>query len=97
MRKVLLCLLAFFAASAQAQFKINDDDAKYATELLKPGTAVPDFKLRDRIGKWQTISKLAKGRYTVLDFWASWCPTAERTFPTSSASMGNSPPWVFSS
>lgn len=81
MRKVLLCLLAFFAASAQAQFKQNDDDVKYATELLKPGTAVPDFKLRDRIGKWQTISKLAKGRYTVLDFWASWCPDCRKDIP----------------
>lgn len=81
MRKVLLCLLAFFAVSAQAQFKQNDDDAKYATELLKPGTSVPDFKLRDSNGKWQTINKLTKGRYTVLDFWASWCPDCRKDIP----------------
>ncbi len=64
-----------------AQMPQRDADAKYATELLKPGDAVPDFKLKDNHGKTQRLSKLVKGRYTVIDFWASWCPDCRKDIP----------------
>ena len=57
-----------------------DDDAKYATTLLKPGTQAPDFNLSTADGKTLSLSEL-KGRYVVLDFWASWCPDCRRDLP----------------
>ena len=74
-----LCLVA--STAVHAQFQQTDADAKYATELLKSGTAIPDFKLPDLKGKKQTLSKLVKGKYAVIDFWASWCPDCRKDIP----------------
>ena len=74
-----LCLVA--STAVHAQFQQTDADAKYATELLKKGTAIPDFKLPDLKGKKQTLSKLVKGKYAVIDFWASWCPDCRKDIP----------------
>ena len=69
---------AFFA---KAQVAPQDEDAKYATELLKPGTVAPNFKLKDINGKKVQLTKLFKGSYTVVDFWASWCPDCRKDMP----------------
>ena len=75
-------MLLFTAALPfYAQFPQRDADAKYATDLLKPGSEVPDFKLKDSNGKTQKLSKLVKGKYTVIDFWASWCPDCRKDMP----------------
>src|SRR5574344_1309045 len=60
--------------------KIEDDDAKYATELLKGGAAAPDFTLNTIDGKIFRLNDL-KGRYVVIDFWASWCPDCRKDLP----------------
>lgn len=59
---------------------IQDDDAKYATELLKAGTAAPDFQLTTTTGQTVSLSDY-KGKYVVLDFWASWCPDCRKDAP----------------
>lgn len=66
-------------ASAQ-----QDDDAKYATELLKPGTEAPDFALATPDGKTVKLSDM-RGKYVVLDFWASWCPDCRKDLPAIAA------------
>ena len=81
MKRMLLSLLVLTVVCASAQTIPSDADAKYATELIKPGTIVPDFKLRDSNGKWQKISKVIQGKYTVFDFWASWCPDCRKDMP----------------
>jgi len=58
----------------------QDLDAKYATELLKPGTLAPDFKLKTLEGKSFKLSSL-RGQYVVLDCWASWCPDCRKDIP----------------
>lgn len=69
------------ALTATAQTPAADDlDAKYATELLKPGTAAPDFALPTPAGDTLRLSSL-RGHYVVLDFWASWCPDCRKDAP----------------
>ena len=69
--------------SLQAQgFDQHDADEKYATELVKVGETAPDFKLKTPDGKALKLSKLQKGRWTVIDFWASWCPDCRKDIPS---------------
>jgi alpha/beta superfamily hydrolase/peroxiredoxin len=74
-------MLLMAATQVLAQFEQTDDDAKYATELLKPGQQVPDAKLKTPEGKSVKLSKLIKGKWALIDFWASWCPDCRKDMP----------------
>ncbi|MBQ8656053.1 MAG: alpha/beta fold hydrolase [Prevotella sp.] len=81
MRKLTLFVLLLTALAAKAQFgPVADEDTKYATELIKPGTVAPDFKMKTIDGKTFKLSQL-KGKTVVLDFWASWCPDCRKDAP----------------
>ena len=72
-----------FALTVSAQSKNGaaaDTDAKYATGLLQPGTKAPDFTMADADGRKHSLSDF-KGKYVVLDFWASWCPDCRKDVP----------------
>ena len=76
-----LLLVAMLPTAVKAQFGHQTDfDDKYATELIKPGTLAPDFKLKTPEGKAFRLSSL-KGQTVVLDFWASWCPDCRKDAP----------------
>ena len=84
MKKVTLSLLALLlmgATAVKAQPAQPDFDNKYATELVKAGTAAPDFKMKTPDGKNFQFAKFAKGKTVVLDFWASWCPDCRKDAP----------------
>ena len=66
--------------SVQAQV-VTDFDELYAQELLKPGTPAPDFQLQTPDGKILKFSEYSKGKYVVVDFWASWCPDCRKDLP----------------
>jgi pimeloyl-ACP methyl ester carboxylesterase/peroxiredoxin len=78
----LTLLWVFFVAfvSVQAQV-VLDFDETYAQELLKPGTPAPDFQLQTPDGKIVKFSEFSKGKYVVIDFWASWCPDCRKDLP----------------
>ena len=82
MKKILWMAFSLMTATiAKAQFAPEPDfDSKYATELVKPGTQAPDFKMKTIDGKTFQLSKL-KGKTVVLDFWASWCPDCRKDAP----------------
>ena len=78
---LLLALLITGATATKAQGVQQDMDDKYATELVKAGTAAPDFKMKTPDGKTVQLSKYGKGKTVVLDFWASWCPDCRKDAP----------------
>lgn len=79
MKKILLTLACIaFSGVAMAQ----DLDAKYATDLLKPGTAAPQFTLKNQSGNAVSLADaLKQNQYVILDFWASWCPDCRKEIP----------------
>lgn len=81
---VAIALMMATASNAMAQNTTNgneaDLDAKYATELIKAGETAPDFELATADGKKLRLSDF-KGKYVVIDFWASWCPDCRRDLP----------------
>ena len=75
-------LLVGATVEVKAQFGPQKDmDSKYATELIQPGTAAPDFKMQTPDRKKFQFAKWAKGKTVVLDFWASWCPDCRKDAP----------------
>ena len=78
---LIFALLLMGATVAKVQSEQPDFDDKYATVLVKPGTAAPDFKMKTPDGKNLQFSEWAKGKTVVLDFWASWCPDCRKDAP----------------
>ena len=68
-----------------------DLDLKYAADMLKPGTSVPDFTLNDVNGKTVSLSDF-KGKKVVLQFWASWCPDCRAEMPLIKSMQAQSDP-----
>lgn len=69
-----------FSNTCAQNLAAQDDDAKYATELLETGAKAPDFSLKTPEGKTVKLSDF-HGKYVVLDFWASWCPDCIKDIP----------------
>lgn len=60
-----------------------DADSKYAIGLLKKGEIAPNFVLKTVEGTDFSLGSL-KGKFVVLDFWASWCPDCRKDIPSMS-------------
>ena len=96
MKKILFSAILFLLASSTSLFaqkseEEDDLDLKYATEMLAPGTLVPDFTLTDIEGKAVSISDF-RGRKVVLLFWASWCPDCRAEVPQIKAMQATADP-----
>jgi len=59
------------ANAADPPFDVGTVTLKAAANL-KPGDAAPDFTVKDLDGKTFSLSEY-RGKYVLLDFWATWC------------------------
>lgn len=76
-----MIFIATFTANAQSAAEENKDlDSLYAQKLLKAGTDAPDFIL-PMINNYRIQLSEFRGKYVLLDFWASWCPDCRKDIP----------------
>ncbi|MEW6508439.1 MAG: TlpA disulfide reductase family protein [Bacteroidota bacterium] len=71
----LLCALLIISASL-----INAQEDAASSTLLNKGNKVPLFNVQSISGQWLSSAQL-KGKVTLINFWATWCPPCRAEFP----------------
>ena len=57
------------------------DTESYDSQLLQPGAEAADFTIADPSRPAPVALSSLRGRYVVLEFWASWCPDCRKATP----------------
>jgi len=85
MIKILFISMLMCATSAFAQSGVGNVDTLTANHpeylpAIKKGESVPNFEAKDTLGNVVKLSDY-RGKYVVLDFWATWCKDCRHEMP----------------
>ena len=69
-------LVIFLLCLPLLSWAIKEEKVK----VLKKGDLCPEFVFKDMEGKEVSLEQF-KGKYVVIDVWASWCQPCKREFP----------------
>lgn len=73
MRKLLLIMCMLFPL-------LGGGEELSKVKTLKKGDRCPEFVFKDTTGKEVSLKQF-KGKYVVIDVWASWCSPCKQEFP----------------